>query len=218
MPIGVSTGHPNITAGTIGARVTDGTNVYALSNNHVYADENNATIGDNVLQPGSFDGGIDPDDAIGTLFDFEPIVFDDFTPNEVDAAIALSSTDALGNATPSDGYGTPNSTTADPPACLNKRVQKYGRTTSLTKGIAFAINATVSVGYSSGVALFVHQIVVDGGKGGFILGGDSGSLLVLKKGKKPCGLLFAGTPLGRYGIANPIDLVLDAFGVYIDDE
>jgi hypothetical protein len=35
VPIGVSTGHPAITAGTIGARVTDGTNVYALSNNHV---------------------------------------------------------------------------------------------------------------------------------------------------------------------------------------
>ena len=35
-PIGVSTGHPAITAGTIGARVKDATrNVYALSNNHV---------------------------------------------------------------------------------------------------------------------------------------------------------------------------------------
>jgi len=32
VPIGVSTGHPDITAGTIGARVTDGVNVYALSN------------------------------------------------------------------------------------------------------------------------------------------------------------------------------------------
>ena len=35
VPIGVSTGHPDITAGTIGARVTDGTNVHAISNNHV---------------------------------------------------------------------------------------------------------------------------------------------------------------------------------------
>ncbi len=219
VPIGVSTGHPNITAGTIGARVTDGTNVYALSNNHVYADENNANIGDNVLQPGSFDGGNYPDDAIGTLFDFEPIVFDNFTENTIDAAIALSSTAALGNATPSDGYGTPNSTTADPAACLNKRVEKYGRTTSLTKGIAFVIDATVTVDYGdSGIALFVHQIVVDGGKGGFILPGDSGSLLVLRRGKKPCGLLFAGTSTGKYGIANQIDLVLIEFGVSIDGD
>ncbi len=44
VPIGVSTGHPAITAGTIGARVTDGVNVYALSNNHVYADENTAVL------------------------------------------------------------------------------------------------------------------------------------------------------------------------------
>ncbi len=36
VPTGVSTGHPDITAGTIGCRVIDGQgNVYALSNNHV---------------------------------------------------------------------------------------------------------------------------------------------------------------------------------------
>ncbi len=119
VPIGVSTGHPNITAGTIGARVTDGTNVYALSNNHVYADENNAIIGDNVLQPGSFDGGVDPDDAIGTLFDFEPILFDG-SNNTIDAAIARSSTSLLRNSTPSDGYGTPTSTTVS--AVINAKL------------------------------------------------------------------------------------------------
>ncbi|MHC4622237.1 MAG: hypothetical protein ACYTEQ_31270, partial [Planctomycetota bacterium] len=43
VPIGVSTGHPNITAGTIGCRVRKNGEVYALSNNHVYADENNAS-------------------------------------------------------------------------------------------------------------------------------------------------------------------------------
>ncbi|UCD87194.1 MAG: hypothetical protein JSV01_05385, partial [Desulfobacterales bacterium] len=48
VPIGVSTGHPDITAGTIGCRVTgdlDGDEipeVYALSNNHIYANENEA--------------------------------------------------------------------------------------------------------------------------------------------------------------------------------
>jgi hypothetical protein len=112
VPIGVSTGHPDITAGTVGARVTDGTNVYALSNNHVYANENLAAIGDNVLQPGAFDGGTDPADAIGTVDDFEPIVFSTSANNTIDAAIALSSTANLGNSTPSDGYGTPKSTTA----------------------------------------------------------------------------------------------------------
>ncbi|MCH7475599.1 MAG: hypothetical protein IIA27_13125, partial [Gemmatimonadetes bacterium] len=57
VPIGVSTGHPDITAGTIGARVIDANNaVYALSNNHVYANRNAAQIGDAVIQPGTFDG------------------------------------------------------------------------------------------------------------------------------------------------------------------
>jgi len=221
VPIGVSTGHPSITAGTIGCRVIDlEGHVYALSNNHVYAAENQAETDDNVLQPGTYDGGVDPDDAIGTLSDYEPIVFGDGA-NVIDAAIALSSTAQLGNATPSDGYGTPRSTTAE--ATINQKVKKYGRTSGQTKGVVWAINATIEVGYSNNnTALFVGQIVVHGNIG-FIQGGDSGSLLVLDgKGKgsvddrKPVGLLFAGTPLGDYGIANSIDAVLARFGVAVD--
>ena len=219
VPIGVSTGHPNITAGTIGARVTDGSNVYALSNNHVYANQNNAVLGDKVLQPGAYDGGADPADAIGTLSDFEDIVFSTSTStnNVIDAAIALSSTSDLGNATPSNGYGTPKSTTVAP--ALNAAVKKYGRTTGLTKGRITGINATVNVGYGTGVARFVNQIVI--GPGGFSAGGDSGSLIVMDgKGKnnadnlKPVGLLFAGS--ASVTIANPIKAVLDRFGVAID--
>ncbi|MHC4495002.1 MAG: Nal1-like putative serine protease [Planctomycetota bacterium] len=216
--IGVSTGHPAITAGTIACRVTDGTNVYALSNNHVYADENVASIGDAVIQPGAFDGGSSPADDIGTLAAFVDI---DFTgaDNIVDAAIALSSTGNLGNATPSDGYGTPKTETVG--AYINQKVKKYGRTTGLTKGQVYAWNATVDVGYSTGVARFVHQIIIT--PGGFSAGGDSGSLVVVDgKGRdkaddrKPVGLLFAGSSLVT--IANPIDDVLDAFGVTIDGE
>ena len=112
VPIGVSTGHPAITAGTIGCRVIDGAgNRLVLSNNHVLANTNNANIGeDPVLQPGPFDGGVNAADAIGTLFDFQLIDFEGGN-NVIDAAIALSSTDDLGNATPSDGYGTPKSET-----------------------------------------------------------------------------------------------------------
>ena len=219
VPIGVSTGHPDITAGTIGARVKDTSgNVYALSNNHVYADENMASIGDNVLQPGALDGGIDPGDSIGTLSAFMPISFS--ADNEIDAAIALSSTGLLDNATPRDGYGTPRSTPAE--AYINMKVKKYGRTTGQTKGQVFAINATVDIQYHSGrVARFVKQIVITPGT--FSTGGDSGSLVVVDaKGRNrdsdrlPVGLLFAGNSL--YTIANPIGPVLDAFGVTIDGE
>ena len=38
--------------GTLGARVTNGTNVYALSNNHVFAGVNTASIGDPIISAG----------------------------------------------------------------------------------------------------------------------------------------------------------------------
>ncbi|MBA7697670.1 hypothetical protein ES703_106338 [subsurface metagenome] len=210
VPIGVSTGHPDITAGTIGCRVTDGTNVYALSNNHVYANENKASLGDNVLQPGTFDDGVDPDDAIGTLADFEWIVFGPRGSNTIDAAIALTSTDMVGNATPNGGYGTPSSNTVV--ATPDLPVQKYGRN-GHTIGEVDSVNATVRVRYSSGFAYFVEQIVIT--PGDFSAGGDSGSLIVTDdEACNPVGLLFAGST--SYTIANPIDEVLGAFGVTID--
>jgi hypothetical protein len=90
-PTGFSMGHPDITAGTYGARVKDGSgNVYALSNNHILANNNDASIGDNILQPGPADGGTDPDDKIGELADYEPIDYEG--TNTIDAAIASSST------------------------------------------------------------------------------------------------------------------------------
>jgi hypothetical protein len=219
VPIGVSTGHPAITAGTIGCRVTDGTNVYALSNNHVYAYQNLAAVGDPTLQPGAYDGGSSPADNIGNLADFEPIDFSG-GDNTIDAAIAVSSTADLGKATPSDGYGTPKSAIVS--AYLNQKVKKYGRTTGQTNGQVYAINAKVDVNYGSGnVAHFVGQIVVT--PGNFSAGGDSGSLVVVDgKGKakaddgKPVGLLYAGSAL--YTIANPIDTVLDRFGVTVDGQ
>lgn len=219
-PIGVSTGHPAITAGTIGVRVKDGgNNVYALSNNHVYADENNAILGDNVLQPGRYDGGTDPADAIGTLSDYQPIVFSATAGNRMDAAIALSSTGMLDRTTPCNGYGIPRATIAD--AAINMSVKKYGRTTGLTKGRITGIHATVNVGYDTGVARYVDQLIIE--PGGFSAGGDSGSLIVVDgKGKtkgddrKPVGLLFAGSPL--ITIASPIAPILERFAVTIDGE
>ena len=216
VPIGVSTGHPAITAGTIGARVTDGANVYALSNNHVYANENSAAIGGPIIQPGTYDGGSSPADDIGTLSAYASIDFDGGV-NYVDAAIALTTDTLLGNATPSDGYGTPKSTIAE--AAIGLKVKKYGRTTGETNGRVYAIYVTVKVSYDTGIALFEDQIIVT--PGSFSAGGDSGLLIVVNSKRsgdhlKPVGLLFAGSSL--YTVANPIGLVLDEFGVTIDGE
>jgi len=218
VPIGVSTGHPAITAGTIAARVKDALgNVYALSNNHVYAASNNAELDDSVLQPGVFDGGADPTDAIGILDSFVPIDFSGGL-NIVDAAIAMSSRAMLHNSTPTDdGYGIPSSTTVA--AFVGQQVKKYGRTTKLTHGEVTEVNVTADVCYEVAVivctkaARFTDQIGIS--SPGFSDGGDSGSLIVTEIGNNPVGLLFAGS--ATLTLANPIDEVLDAFGVVVDD-
>lgn len=218
VPIGISTGNVNeCAAGTIGGRVKDGAGAfYALSNNHVYARQNDASLGEKVLQPGRYDTGCgwSEGDVIGTLSNFVPIVFSTDANNEVDGAIALSDTTKLGRATPSDGYGTPSSATVT--AQLNQRVQKYGRTTKLTKGSVVGINSTINVGYNKGTARFVNQITILGNKP-FIRSGDSGSLAVTESGANPVGLGFAASANG-YAFANPIGAVLSGLGVSIDGQ
>lgn len=218
-PIGVSTGNAGeCSAGTIGARVVDGEgNLYALSNNHVYALENDGEAGDVILQPGRYDTGCSwtAEDSIGTLAEFEEISFSG--DNEIDAAIASLSEEAgepvVGNSTPGDGYGTPSSEIA---VGLGA-VKKYGRTTAETHGYAYAVNGIVNVGYSGGTARFVNQVFVEGGKGPFLKAGDSGSLLVTEDAAAhPVGLLFAANQSGKFAVANPIDAVLEAFEVTID--
>lgn len=228
VPIGVSVGHPAVTAGTIGARVTNGASVYALSNNHVLANSNSAAVGDSALQPGTYDGGQDPADRIGTLAAWKPITFSasactggasDPDCNTIDAAIAVTTTGNLGVATLPSGYGTPSATTVS--AFVGQDVTKCGRTTSCTTGTVAEINVTVDVCYKprglfqcarDGVARFVNQIGVSDGN--FSAGGDSGSLIVTTSGGNPVGLLFAGGSSRTY--ANEIGRVLGNFGVTID--
>lgn len=217
VPIGVSAGHPGVTAGTVGARATDGRDVFALSNNHVFANGNDARPGDNLLQPGVLDGGRNPDDILGTLQDFEPIRYCSMLicpANYIDAAIALTTPGDLGQQTPDGGYGAPRSRTME--ASLGQKVQKYGRTTRQTEGTITGINAVIDVGYPRGNARFVDQIVITDGS--FSTGGDSGSLIVTKGlllgDRRPVALLFAGSDANT--IANPIDVVLDRFGITID--
>src|SRR5439155_1625552 len=179
-------------------------------------------------EPGPFHGGTAAD-QIATLTDFQVINFAGGN-NTIDAAIALSSTSLLDNATPSDdGYGMPNATIYgdangdglfdDRNALLGLNVQKYGRTTRLTHGQITGVNATVTVCYAaSGLtctksARYVDQFIIEPGT--FSGGGDSGSLIVTDDGNlNPVALLFAGS--STVTIANRIDLVLNRFGVSID--
>ncbi len=105
-------------------------------------------------------------------------------------------------------------------ALLGLNVQKYGRTTGLTSGTITGINATLTICYEvmwifcTKSARFVDQLIVEPGT--FSDGGDSGSFIVSNDGgNNPVGLLFAGSTTQT--IANRIDLVLDHFGVSVDD-
>lgn len=243
VPIGVSTGNEyDASAGTIGCRLVDlltGTR-YALSNVHVFdpwhygAEPNAVTFGERIVQPGRIDDPLDnlsglatPENIVGTVVGCVPIDFSGGN-NYVDAAIAIVPTldgfdgsggvcRELGNSTPTDGYGVPSNSTVL--ASIGLSVQKYGRTTGLTKGTVTAIHATVNVGYgTSGTARFVEQIIVEN-RTAFLKAGDSGSLLVTQDGNKPTGLLFAGNSTGKMAIANHIDVVLGLFtGVSIDGQ
>ncbi len=227
-PLGFSIGHPDITAGTLGARVVDSSgNLYILSNNHVIANSNNASIGDPTLQPGPFDGGSSAD-SLAWLADFQVINFGS-SNNTLDAAVARTVADNVSASTPAEAYGAPSSqifgdanndgTFDDVGNLLGLTVMKFGRTTELTSGDISEINLTVTVCYAgfgpfcTQSATFTDQIAI--GSGTFSDGGDSGSLIVSQSGKNPVGLLFAGSSTRT--IANRIDFVLDRFNVSVDD-
>jgi len=74
---GVSIGHYQVTAGTLGCMVRDRVSGerLILSNNHVLANSNDAKAGDAILQPGTADGGRAPGDVIAKLERFCPIQF-----------------------------------------------------------------------------------------------------------------------------------------------
>jgi len=204
--------------GTLGALVEDANKAqYILSNNHVLARTNAAKKGEDIIQPGLIDQipacTQDSSDTVGNLSAFVPIQFKGRgkTPvNTVDAAIAAVRSGAIDSTGRILDIGVISDTTLQP--ALGLAVKKSGRTTGLTTGNISAVDVTVDVSYGSGqTARFVNQILVTPGT--FIDSGDSGSLMVADLDPMPraVGLLFAGS--SSVAIANPIDDVLDAFGL-----
>lgn len=212
---GISAGHVAVTAGTISCFCSsvrpgdDPEQVYVLSNNHVFADVNNASLGDPLLQQASADGG-GPADQIATLERFVFIQIGGATANRVDGAIGK-----LLQGVPFDpeicSIGRLSGTAT---AFEGMRVRKHGRTTGLTEGSVTDVSYDALVGMDhndpSIVAFFDEQIRIErvAPHAVFGLGGDSGSLVVSTEGTDAVGLYFAGPNSGLYGIANPIEDVL----------
>lgn len=203
-PGGCSIGHWKVTAGTFGCLVKRGALYYILSNNHVLANENVATAGDPILQPGAYDGGTYPSDEIAKLSHFVRISFHQGV-NRVDAALAHPnrysdvSLDILGIGQPK-GFAS---------ARLGERVIKSGRTTEVTSNHVMIMDATIRVEYSGGKkAIFENQLVTRKMSDG----GDSGSVVLVNDGtRRVCGLLFAGSDI--ITVINRIEDVAGALNI-----
>ncbi len=216
MVAGISVAHEDVTAGTVAyfCRSTkkgdDPESVFILSNNHVLANVNLGKKGDAVLQPGPIDGGTAEDD-VATLHRFVKIKLGGRLENAVDAAIA----ELLPDATYQVKLCNIGALKGVMAGSEGLSVCKHGRTTGYTEGSVSDELYDALIGMShenpNQAALFTNQLrlEVTPRYQALGLGGDSGSLVVSKKDKKAVGLYFAGPENGQYGIANPIDKVLE---------
>lgn len=218
---GVSAGHQGGGTGTLGAfcRSThagsDPAAVYVLSNNHVFANLNQAAPGDALVQPGGVDLGAIPADTFAVLDRAVPIVAGPTANNRVDAALGrlVPGTPILNQICNIGVLSGATQAEEDLP------VRKHGRTTGLTEGTVTneLIDAFVALNPAMPRTLtrFLGQIRIEPTAAfPFIAGGgDSGSLVVTGDPARAVGLLFAAAPDGSFGYANQIQDVLTSLEV-----
>src|SRR5262249_39739786 len=132
LQMGTSTGNDlECASGTLGCVVIRGGNEYFLSNNHVFARENDASNGERIDAPGRYDGKplCSQTAQCANLSDFQPISFTN--DNTIDAAIAAPSAGRAYTQVMSSGYD-PSSTPMT--GAVGMMVKKTGRTSKLTHG------------------------------------------------------------------------------------
>ena len=236
-PGGVSIGHRDITAGTLGCLVKKDGRPVILSNNHVLANSNAAEIGDPILQPGPYDGGRFPEDHIADLEHFIPINIGGL-PSE--CPIATGTASFLNSIARLFGSGVQLQAIEQQPAEnlvdaaiarplnpddvkdeilnigvpqgvveaeLGMAIRKSGRTTGFTTGEIQQVDVTVNVQYGQGRIATFTDQLM---AGAMSQGGDSGSA-VLDEHNNLVGLLFAGSDTST--ILNRIQNVFSELGV-----
>jgi hypothetical protein len=222
-------------SGTLGALLEDNTHrQYLLSNNHVLARSDQATLGDNIVQPGLIDNNCTPNGdgpgtlVVGSLTGWLPL---SSVSTNVDAAIAQVAAHTVsptGNilelgARQPDGSlasappGVSSTGGRGEPAGLQMKVAKSGRTTGLTCAAVSALDLDIKVDYFTDCAetkpyltkTFTNQLGISGNQ--FSDAGDSGALVVDAGTAEPVGLFFAGgadaAGVGQ-AVANPVGDVL----------
>lgn len=219
-PGGVSVGHIQVTAGTLGClargrRAPRNARILMLSNNHVLANSNNSRFGDSIIQPGRADGGVNPRDRVAILERFVPINFSG-RRNYVDAATGWCWPNLVRRELVYLSGSTPRLfriSSQIAPCRVGMLVGKSGRTTQITTGRVTDCSATIRVNFGNGrVALFADQIAVRGLRGDFSAPGDSGSTVwTWDSRRNPVGLLFAGG--GGITFANKMTRVVHALDI-----
>ena len=216
-PGGVSIGHYQITAGTLGRLVHKNGEPMILSNNHVLANVNEAQIGDPILQPGAYDGGTVDKDEIAKLQNFIEIQI--LGPSSCSVANAVVN---IGNflarlfwretrlmafaglegnlvdcaiAKPNQDKDVTDTileidgATGEVEPQVGMAVKKSGRSSGITHDQINQVNVTANVNVGEGrMALFTDQFAM----GAMSEAGDSGSI-ILSEDNKCVGLLFAGS-------------------------
>lgn len=213
--------------GTLGSLVTRAGVQYILSNNHILARSDGATVGDAIVQPGLIDTATCSASDATTVANLSQFFNLETSPvPNIDAAIAqivsgkvdttgkilyLGATVDANNvpvpAAPQSGAGIAGT--------VNLAVAKSGRSTGLTCSTVDAIDTATSVVYtvncdgtgSNFTIDYDNQIDVAGGD--FSGEGDSGSLIVSQSGATPVALLYAGSDSDTVG--NPLSDVLNFF-------
>jgi len=226
--------------GTLGALVVRAGTQYILSDNHVLARSDAASLGEAIIQPSLIDTPSPCSSAgsntVAHLTQFinleQPAGCTTNCSPPADAAIAQVVSGAVdtsgniielgdsanGSGVPSDG---PPASTILPVSALvpnSTAVAKSGRSTGLTCGVIEATALDVQVQYQHGLggsnftAIYHNQIAVNGGT--FSAAGDSGSLIVSQAGAQPVALLYAGSSSETVGapVATVLANLADANG------
>ena len=247
MPLGTSGGNnhdfdargntiADCCSGTLGALVQDNAGrQYLLSNNHVLARSDHATVGDAIVQPGLIDNNCTPSgDGPGTvpvaaLTAWLPLRSNATNADAAIAQVGSRTLDANGSILELGGRQADGTLAAAPPGvsstggrgeapALEMTVAKSGRTTGLTCGAVSAVDLDVSVDYYRDCAetkpyytkVYTNQVAVSGDR--FSDAGDSGALIVDTANAEPVGLFFAGGTDAAgvvESIANPAGDVLN---------
>ena len=237
---GVSIGHHMVTAGTLGSVVRDATSGerLILSNNHVLANNNQAQIGDAILQPGRADGGKVTADTFASLLRFEPIRF-----TESAATCDVATTFAQFGNTLARALGSKHRVRAfysDPAATnhvdaaiarpykdneLLDEILEIGAVSGVLSaelGMNVRKSGRTTALTSGRINIMNVTVDVDYGEGSarfedqivtspMSQPGDSGSLLVAGEALKAVGLLFAGSDEAT--LFNRIEHIQTALGI-----